>query len=235
MCTNGSGTNSVMRAGWVPELRFCRSRSASTWAAQWPGESRWPNMMVEVVGRPTEWAASTICGQVGGEGGAMVLGLVVLAACCCSCIWTCCSRPQPAATSLLPSRPSRQEQPPRCSPGPLPPCRPAHLEPLRCTDLVGAQLRAHLVLQHLRSSAGEAAQPRLLEQREVLGCRGGAWEWVKARVDEVVQVLCTEVPGLTVQSQQQQRMRRVRPQQPLAGAHRRAGPARWRPGAPPAG
>ena len=48
MCTKGSGTNSVS-----PPVRCCSSRRAAKCLAQDAGPSQCPNMMVDVVRRPT--------------------------------------------------------------------------------------------------------------------------------------------------------------------------------------
>jgi hypothetical protein len=55
------GPDSVLSKSGSMQRLTCRARTAARWRAQLSGPSTWPNMMVEVVGRPTPCAVAITC------------------------------------------------------------------------------------------------------------------------------------------------------------------------------
>jgi hypothetical protein len=145
VCTCARVPHTHMRA------HTCRSLSVSRWRAHEPGLSKCPNMMVEVVRRPTPCAAVGSSGTQRSEQRAQ-------AVCERGVGPHTCGASVPCLSAGHGRRPRGHTTDRTCL---------HHVHPLPAAELVWAQRRAHAVTQHLRCCAGQAAQPRCLELRQV--------------------------------------------------------------------
>lgn len=135
----------------------------------------WPNMMVEVVRRPTSWAGhihntAAAAARVsksarkknsGSSSGGMIVG---------SCkhnvrkYLQCQQQSRPGSTATPRSGVQAKQSSTRLI---ILTCF-QHLQPLLCVDLVRAQQCPHSIIQHLSSSARQAAQTSCLQHSQVL-------------------------------------------------------------------